>query len=471
MATCHVAFLHFMAYGHMIPMADMAVLFASRGLQTTIVTTSSTAHHFTKSIQKTVNYTHQIALHIIDFKPGFPPGIANLDQDTSNEHLSRLLEAIRTLQEPFEQFVQRSQPNCIVTDMFFPWTAETAAKFNIPRVTFTGTGLFGLCVSDAIRLHQPNVSSDSEHFVVPYLPHEIKLTRKQLPQFEGDEFKDFLNFFIQVAEAEEKSYGVIVNSFYELEPEYVRHYREVMKRKAWHIGPVSLCSTIRTEDKLERGKKSSINEHECLKWLESKPPSSVIYVSFGTIVKVTSSQLHEIAMGLEACDVNFIWVIRNDQEKLIPEGFEAKMQAKNKGMIIKGWAPQVMILGHESVGGFVTHCGWNSVLEGVTCGVAMVAWPVMAEQFYNAKLVTDVLRIGVSIGYVEWSTDSTCEGVSREAIVRAVARVMGPEEGDKMRVRAQELKEKANTALVKGGSSYKDLTTFIEDIKGFKSES
>ncbi|KAL8234710.1 hypothetical protein R6Q59_020810 [Mikania micrantha] len=244
-----------------------------------------------------------------------------------------------------------------------------------------------------------------------------------------------------------------------------------MKRKAWHIGPVSLCSTIRTEDKLERGKKSSIDEHECLKWLESKPPSSVLYVSFGTIVKVTSSQLHEIAMGLEACDVNFIWVIRNDQEKLIPEGFEAKMQAKNKGLVIKGWAPQVMILGHESVGGFVTHCGWNSMLEGVTCGVAMVAWPVMAEQFYNAKLVTDVLRIGVSIGYVEWSADSTCEGVSREAIVRAVARVMGPEEGDKMRVRAQELKEKANTAVVKGGSSYKDLTTFIEDIKGFKSES
>ncbi|KAK9071137.1 hypothetical protein SSX86_009705 [Deinandra increscens subsp. villosa] len=466
MTTSHVVFLPFMAYGHMIPMADMAVLFASRGLKTTILTTSSTAHRLAKSIRKTAGFTHQIALHTIDFKTE-EPGIENPDQVVSKDHLSRFFEALSTLQEPFERFIETTQPNCIVADMFFPWTTETASKFGIPRVVFNGSGFFQLCVSDAVTRYRPNVSSDSEPFIVPHLPHEIKLTRKQLPQFEGEEFKVFLKVIILSMEAEAKSYGVIFNSFYELEPEYVRHYREVMKRKAWHIGPVSLYSKT-IEEKVERGKKSSIDEHECLKWLDSKPTGSVVYVSFGSIVKVTNAQLYEISMGLEACVSNFIWVIRDGQESSMPEGFEARMEAEGRGLIIKGWAPQVLILDHDSVGGFVTHCGWNSVLEGVSGGVAMVAWPVMAEQFYNAKLVTDVLRIGVSIGDVEWSADSACEGVKREVIERAVERVMSVKEGGDMRMRTRKLQVKAKTAVEKGGSSYSDLTTFIENIKTFK---
>ncbi|KAK1417512.1 hypothetical protein QVD17_26641 [Tagetes erecta] len=473
MSTCHVVLVPFMAYGHMIPMADLAVLFASRGLQTTIITTSSSAHRLTKSIQKTANYSYPISLHIVKFnagEAGLPPGIDNPDHAMSNEHLSRLFEAISTLQEPIEQFVEQSQPDCIVADMFFPWTVDIAARFNIPRIAFNGTGFFPQCVAhEVMRLNGPTVSSDSEPFVVPNLPHEIKLTRKQLPKIESEEFKVFLKVIMQAVEAEAKSYGVIVNSFYELEPEYAHHYREVMKRKAWHVGPVSLCGKS-IDDKLERGKKSSINEDACLKWLGSKPHGSVIYVSFGSIVKVTSSQIYEIAMALEACDVSFVWVIKKDQETSVLDGFEARMQAKGKGLIIKGWAPQVLILDHESVGGFVTHCGWNSVLEGVSSGVAMVAWPVMAEQFYNAKLVTDVLQIGVSIGDVEWSAESTCEGVKRDAIERAVAKVMGVEEGGEMRKRAKELKEKASTAVIHGGSSHSDLTTFIQNIKGFKSK-
>ncbi|KAK9071139.1 hypothetical protein SSX86_009707 [Deinandra increscens subsp. villosa] len=466
MTTSHVVFLPFMAYGHMIPMADMAVLFASRGLKTTILTTSSTAHRLAKSIHKTAGFAHQIALHTIEFTTE-EPGLDNPDQFISIDHFSRFLEALSTLQEPFERFIETTKPNCIVADMFFPWTTETASKFGIPRIAFNGTGFFPLCVSEAVTRLQPNVSSDSEPFVVPHLPHEIKLTRKQLPKLEGEEFKVFLKVIIQAVEAEARSYGVIFNSFYELEPEYVRHYREVMKRKAWHIGPVSLYSKT-IEEKVERGKKSSIDEHECLKWLESKPAGSVVYVSFGSVVKVTSGQLYEIALGLEASLSSFIWVIRDGQEASIPEGFEARMEAEGRGLIIKGWAPQVLILDHESVGGFVTHCGWNSVLEGVSGGVAMVAWPVMAEQFYNAKLVTDVLRIGVSIDDVGWSADSTCEGVKQAVIERAVARVMSVEEGGDMRMRARVLQEKAKTAVKEGGSSYSDLTIFIENIKTFK---
>ncbi|KAL4588697.1 hypothetical protein LXL04_001592 [Taraxacum kok-saghyz] len=407
MPSCHVVFFPFIAYGHMIPMADMAVLFSSRGLKTTIITTPANAPRFSKSIQKTINHHHQIALHIIQFKDvetGLPAGSENPDQALSEEFLSMFFEALSMLQEPVEQFIRESRPNCIIADMFYPWSTDLAAKFNIPRIVFNGSGFFSHCVGNAAK----NVSSDSEHFIVPHLPHEIKLTRKQLPDLQADAFKGFVKVLIESMEAEAKSYGMIFNSFYELEPEYVHHYREVMNRKGWHIGPVSLCNT---EDKSERGKKPVIDEPECLKWMESKAPDSVVYV------------------------------VGNQAQRILTHTLTDGGEWKLKGLIIKGWAPQVLILDHESVGGFVTHCGWNSVLEGVTGGVAMVAWPVMAEQFYNAKLVTDVLRIGVSIGDVEWSATSSCDGVKREAVEKAVVRLMGGEEGDEMRRRAKVLKE------------------------------
>ncbi|KAI3789291.1 hypothetical protein L2E82_02084 [Cichorium intybus] len=172
----------------MIPMADMAVLFASRGLQTTIITTPTNASCFSKSIQKTINYHHQIALHII-------PGSGNPDLGVSDEFLSTFYEAISELQEPVEQFIQESHPNCIVADMFYPWTTEVATKFNIPRIVFNGTGFFPQCVVEAVGRYDlaKNVSSDSELFTVPNLPHEIKLSRKQLPHLEAETFKGYKN--------------------------------------------------------------------------------------------------------------------------------------------------------------------------------------------------------------------------------------------------------------------------------------
>ncbi|TQD81811.1 hypothetical protein C1H46_032622 [Malus baccata] len=127
-----------------------------------------------------------------------------------------------------------------------------------------------------------------------------------------------------------------------------------------------------------RGKSASITEHDFLKWLDSKEPNSVVYVCFGSVAKLNASQLKEIAMGLEASGKDFIWVVRTGQDY------------------------DVLILDHGAVGGFVTHCGWNSTLEGIAAGLPMVTWPVSAEQFYNEKLVTQVLKIGAGVGAQKW---------------------------------------------------------------------
>uniref|UniRef100_A0A5B7BYD4 Putative abscisate beta-glucosyltransferase n=1 Tax=Davidia involucrata TaxID=16924 RepID=A0A5B7BYD4_DAVIN len=275
--------------------------------------------------------------------------------------------------------------------------------------------------------------------------------------------------------AEQNSYGQVVNSFYELEPAYVDYYRKEMGKKAWLIGPVSLCNR-NVEDKAERGQKAAIDEHSCLNWLDSKKPNSVLYVSFGSLARLKPKQLLEIACGLEASNHSFIWVVGKilesaekdePKENCLPDGFEERMMKTKKGLLIKGWAPQLLILEHAAVGGFMTHCGWNSTLEGVCAGVPMVTWPLSAEQFYNEKLVTDVLKIGVRVGSEEWTSWNIERKtmVGRKKVEAAVERLMGGGEAAEMRRRSKELAEKAKRAVEEGGSSYNDAADLIEGLK------
>ncbi|CAI0557365.1 unnamed protein product [Linum tenue] len=225
-----------------------------------------------------------------------------------------------------------------------------------------------------------------------------------------------------MAESEGKSYGVIVNSFRELEPNYADFYRDELGRRNWAIGPVSL-SNRRSEEKAGRG----------------------------------DSQLKEIAAALESWGGSFIWVVRKDprtesesesEEEWLPVGFEDR--TAEKGLIIRGWAPQILILEHEAVGGFVTHCGWNSTLEGITVGKAMVTWPVAAEQFYNEKLVTAVLGIGLPVEAEKW-----VRGTGDDEVIMA--------EGIEIAVRR--LMEMARMAIEEGGSSHSSLSDLIDELK------
>ncbi len=135
----------------------------------------------------------------------------------------------------------------------------------------------------------------------------------------------------------------------------------------------------------------------------------------------------------------------------------------------------MLILEHAAVGAFMTHCGWNSTLEGVSSGVAMITWPISAEQFFNEKLVTDVLGIGVRVGSVEWMSFNVEKKalVGREKVEVAVKRLMGGDgaaEAVEMRRRAREFAEKAKRAVEEGGSSSKDADALIEELKSCRNE-
>ncbi|XP_050210095.1 abscisate beta-glucosyltransferase-like [Mercurialis annua] len=461
-------FFPFVGGGHQIPMIDIARTFASHGAKSTIVTTPNHALSFQKSISRDQTSGQTIFIHILKL----PDNVDIADTDMSAGPFTDT----SILQEPFLNLLRESRPDCIVHDVFHRWCANAVDGTGIPRITFSGNACFPKCVQESMKRDKPHekVSSDYEPFVVGGLPDKIELTRSQLSTFERYPEVQENRHIVKMINPDKKSFGVVVNSFYELEPAYVEFFRKEMGNNAWLVGPVSLCNR-NIQDKAERGQKTTMDEQTILSWLDGKEHNSVLYISFGSLARLAPAQLLEIAHGLEASNHHFIWVVGKifkstdeEQENLLPRGFEDRIRESQKGLIIKGWAPQLLILEHKALGGFVTHCGWNSTLEGVSCGLPMITWPITAEQFTNEKLITDVLKIGVKVGNMEWWSfkDPPRVTVQRDQVEAAVKRLMGgSEESAEMKRRAKELGEKAKRAVEEGGSSYKDTEALIRKLK------
>ena len=273
-------------------------------------------------------------------------------------------------------------------------------------------------------------------------------------------------------EAEVASYGIIMNTFEELEPWYIKEYKKARMDKVWCVGPVSLCNK-NDLDKAQRGNKASIDEHQCLKWLDSREPNSVVYACLGSLCNLISSQLIELGLALEASKRPFIWVIKGGDKLQELENWMAEDQfeerIKGRGLIIRGWAPQVLILSHPAIGGFLTHCGWNSTLEGICAGIQMLTWPLFADQFLNEKFVVQVLKIGYRIGVedpLKWGDEEKIGVLAKkEDIKMAIDRLMDEgEEREARQKRAKELSQMAKEAVEEGGSSDLNIKLLIQDI-------
>ncbi|RDX74275.1 UDP-glucose flavonoid 3-O-glucosyltransferase 7, partial [Mucuna pruriens] len=454
-------FIHFLAAGHMIPLCDIATMFASRGHNVTIITTPSNA----QNIRKSIPYHPLLFFHTIQFpsqEVGLPDGIENISFVTNQDDLAKVVDATTKLQSPIEHLVEQHPPDCIVADFLFPWVDGLANKLRIPRLVFNGFSLFTIC---AIQSATPDSSAS---LFIPTLPHPI--TINATPP------KELTQFLETMIETELKSYGLIVNNFAELDgEEYIQYYEKTTGHKVWHLGPASLISRT-AQEKSERGQKSVVRMQECLSWLDSKRGNSVVYICFGSLCLFPDKQLYEIACGIEASGHEFIWVVPEkkgkehesevEKEKWLPKGFEERNA--DKGMIIRGWAPQLLILNHRALGAFITHCGWNSTVEAVSAGVPMVTWPVHGEQFYNEKLITQVRGIGVEVGAEEWTAIGIGERhklVTGDSIQNAVRRLMdGGDEALEIRRRAKEFGKKASQAVREGGSSHNNLSALIDDL-------
>ncbi|KAL3028039.1 hypothetical protein AAZX31_03G091600 [Glycine max] len=253
--------------------------------------------------------------------------------------------------------------------------------------------------------------------------------------------------------------GIFINSFLEMETSPIRALKDEDKGypPVYPVGPI-----VQSGDDDAKGL-----DLECLTWLDKQQVGSVLYVSFGSGGTLSQEQITELAFGLELSNHKFLWVLRapnnatsdaaylgaqNDVDplKFLPSGFLER--TKEKGMVVPSWAPQIQVLSHSSVGGFLTHCGWNSILESVLKGVPFITWPLFAEQKMNAVLLSEGLKVGVRPRVSENGL------VERVEIVDVIKCLMEGEEGAKMRERMNELKEDATNALKEDGSSTKALS-------------
>lgn len=472
----HFVLFPLMSPGHMNPMIDIARILAQHNVIVTVVTTPYNASRFSATFARFSESGLQIQVLPLQFpyeEAGMPYGCENFDMLPSMSMGLSFYESLSILQQPAEKLFQdlTPRPNCIISDVGLPYTAHIATKFNIPRISFYGVNCFCLfCGLNAI-IHNiyEKIKENTEYFVVPGLPDKIEMTKAQLPGPMNENWKEFIS---KMGEAEMASYGVIMNTFEELEPAYAREYKKARNDKVWCIGPVSL-SNKDDVDKAQRGNKATIDEKKCMEWLDLQKPSSVIYACLGSMCNLKALQLKELGLALEASKRPFIWVTRGGRHSqeldtwIKENGIEERTKARS--LVIRGWAPQVLILSHPAIGGFITHAGWNSTLEAICAGVAMVTWPMFGDQFCNEKLVVQILRIGVRVGVekpVNWG-DEEKSGVlvKKEEIERAIEELMEEtEKSEERRKRVRELAEMAKRAVQQGGSSDFNVKQLIQDI-------
>ncbi|KAL2502702.1 UDP-glycosyltransferase 73C3 [Forsythia ovata] len=472
----HFLLVPLMSQSHIIPLTDFAKLLVQHGLIVSIITTPLNTIRHKAAIDHLVQAGLKIQMIPLQFPSqdvGLPQGCENMDALTSMELAKDFFVASEMLHVPLEKLIGELEPkpNCIISTNALPWTQRVAQKFNIPRYVFETISCFTLLCSGIMSRANvlDDMVSDSDPILVPDIPHKIEFTKAQLPESTRKTSSDDIQGIIdQIKQAQKLARGTLANTYDELEPFYVEGLRKE-RENVWCIGPVSLCNKEFSE-KSNRGSKASIDEHFCIKWLDSMKPNSVIYACFGSLCHISFPQLKEIGLGLEECKFPFIWIIRGHnysaeiEKWLSEERFQERVEGR--GLIIPGWAPQVLILSHPSVGGFLTHCGWNSTLEGVSAGVPMITWPMFSEQFYNENFIINVLEIGVRIGVkVRMKSAEEEAMVKRDSVKKAIEKVMGEgEEAKRRRERARKLGKKAVEAMEEGGSSYKNITLLIQDV-------
>ncbi|CAN6485749.1 unnamed protein product [Victoria cruziana] len=275
--------------------------------------------------------------------------------------------------------------------------------------------------------------------------------------------KEVYYWFLEASSHLSRAHGIIANTFDALEPRALKAISGGLcvpngtTPPLYTIGPV-----ISTGKKMER-------DDECLNWLDSQPERSVVFLCFGSLGRFSVDQLGEIAVGLERSGQRFLWVVRGpvlesgpalvredpDPQVLLPQGYLER--TRDRGLVVKSWAPQARVLNHTAVGGFVTHCGWNSVLESISAGVPMIAWPLYAEQHINRALLVKEMGLAVAVQQGPRGLVGAAE------VERCVRLLVGSEEGAALRERTGVARDAASAAVKEGGSSWATFGRLAEE--------
>ncbi|GLT28027.1 hypothetical protein SLA2020_029850 [Shorea laevis] len=354
----------------------------------------------------------------------------------------------------------------LVLDFFCAPMIDIANELDLPSYLYvtTNAGFLGLMMYLQSRHGQNSAefeSSDPE-FLIPGFVNPVPVDVLPSPVF--NKFGGF-TAYIKVAERIKDAKGIIVNTFEELEPHAVTYFNngqiQGQNPPIYPVGPMLDLNSQPNPD-LDLAQRDKI-----IKWLDDQPQSSVVFLCFGSMGSTEPTQVREIALGLEQCGYRFLWSLRlappNEKdalEDMLPEGFSGTIGEKG---IICRWAPQVEVLAHKAIGGFVSHCGWNSILESLWYRVPIVTWPMYAEQQLNAFMMVKEMGLAMELR-LDYRSNSNL--VMAEEIERALHQVM--DGCSEVRAKVKEMSDIAKKAVKDGGSSMLSIGRLIEDMVGKK---
>ncbi|CAI9089918.1 OLC1v1024570C1 [Oldenlandia corymbosa var. corymbosa] len=462
----HVVCIPYPAQGHINPMLKLAKILHHKGFHITFINTEF--NH--KRLLKSRGPDSLNGLPSFQFKT-IPDGLPPSDDVDATQDIPSLTQSISTnCIGPFKDLLAKLNPpvSCIVSDVAMSFTLEAAEELGIPEVLFW-------CSSACASLAYGHFSVFIEKGIIPikdasYLTNGyLDQTLDWMPGMKNIRLRDLpssirttdpddimVKITLQATGSSHKAAAVILNTFDELEQDFLDPLSTIYP-PIYTIGPLNLLEEqVNDEDETLAVLGSNLwkEEPECLDWLDRKDPKSVVYVNFGSITVMTFEQLVEFAWGLANSQTSFLWIIRpdlvsGDSAILPPEFLE---EVKERGLLVR-WCPQEQVLKHKSVGGFLTHNGWNSTLESISYGVPMICWPFFADQQTNCWACRTQWGIGMEID----------NNVKRDEVESLVRELMVGEKGEDMKSKSLYWKNKAGEAAKSAsGSSCSNLEKLIK---------
>ncbi|PIN26572.1 UDP-glucuronosyl and UDP-glucosyl transferase [Handroanthus impetiginosus] len=431
-----------LAHGHMSPFLELAKRLSERNFLCYICSTPVNL----SSIKKKIAQKYSLRIQLVELNlpslPELPPQYHTTNGLPLNLH-SSLRRALRMAKPEFLNIMKDLQPHLLIHDVLQLWAGSEATLNKIPAVAFFTSG--ATMVSYFCHLGmRPGIE-----FPFP----SIRLTKSELSMALAN-MKDARD----PDEETSRKIGsiILMNSSREIEGKYMDYLSELINTKIVPIGAFVQYPNIEEE--------SADGDSDIMDWLAKKDKFSSVFVSFGSEYFLKKEEIEEIANGLELSNVNFIWIIRFPKgeemkvEEALPQGFLERVG--ERGRIVEKWAPQAKILGHSSIGGFVSHCGWNSLMESIEFGVPIIAMPMHLDQPMNARLVAE-LGVGVEVKRDD-------EGwLQRDGISKVVNDVLFGKTGESLRRKVGELRENIR---LRSREELEDVILMLEQLGGREKE-
>ncbi|WJX63658.1 7-deoxyloganetin glucosyltransferase [Trifolium repens] len=445
-AVSHVVAMPFPGRGHINPMLNFCKILASRKpnkiLITFVVTEEWLGYIGADPKPEAIRFTTI-------------PNVIPPEREKAAD-FPGFYEAVMTkMEEPFELLIDQLEPtvNVIIGDVELRWPVAVANRRNIPVASF-----WTMSASFYSMLHNLDVFSRTDQLTVDKLderagniPGISSLHTEDLRTVLHENDHRVLRLALECISKVPNANYLLLTTVQELEAETIDTLKSIFPFPIYPIGP-----SIPYLELEEKNLANTDHNHDYIKWLDSQPSESVLYISLGSFLSVSSAQMDVIVEALNSSGIRYLYVARGETPRL-------KEKCGDKGMVIP-WCDQLKVLSHSSIGGFWSHCGWNSTLETVFAGVPILTFPLFLDQVPNSTQIVDEWKNG-------WKVDMSSKlesdvFLAKEDIEVLVKRFMDVEnqEGRKIRDTARELKAMCHKAIGKGGSSDRNLNAFINDI-------